>query len=418
MLIIKKPRLLVLSRVFPFPQNAGQQLRVYYTLKALRSHFHLIYFSVATKHNIKKINEELKEHCDEIVLLPSMYDERLSHKVFHKIYGTINSRLSGLKFSNYLVNNVEFTEERIEKLISQERIDGVLFEYWHAWKRISSFRKMNIPCILDMHDILWQSYQRQMSTNSGMPKFWKERQLSLYRNEEEKSWNEFDALIAINKAEYDYTKTKVGQQKRFFYTPMGIDLALWPYSWKPSKPPKFAYYGGLSSPHNQSDAMICYREIMPRIWSEFPHAEFWIVGNNPPQRLKNLEVDGRVKVTGFVEKVQDVLSNMTAVLCPWTGTYGFRSRIVEVMALGVPVIASPDAVFGMEMDDQNGIFLVQEPYKMAEKCIYLIKNDEYCRFQSQKARQEVVEKFSYENTYKKLSEELLIYINEQKATIR
>src|SRR5690606_14691233 len=111
----------------------------------------------------------------------------------------------------------------------------------------------------------------------------------------------------------------------------GIDLQKWPYSWQPAQPPRIAYYGGLGSPHNQRDALQCYEEIMPTVWAHFPDVELWIVGSRPPATIQALaEQDSRVTVTGFVERVQDVLQTMTAVLCPWTGKYGFRSRLIEV----------------------------------------------------------------------------------------
>ena len=43
----------------------------------------------------------------------------------------------------------------------KKSIDGALFEYWHAVDLIPLLQQRGVACILDMHNILWQSYRRQ-----------------------------------------------------------------------------------------------------------------------------------------------------------------------------------------------------------------------------------------------------------------
>ena len=45
----KKTRLLILSAVYPFPRNSGQQQRVYYKLRALRADFHITFLTIFYK---------------------------------------------------------------------------------------------------------------------------------------------------------------------------------------------------------------------------------------------------------------------------------------------------------------------------------------------------------------------------------
>jgi glycosyltransferase involved in cell wall biosynthesis len=147
--------------------------------------------------------------------------------------------------------------------------------------------------------------------------------------------------------------------------------------------------------------------ILPRIWKEKPDTELWIVGSNPPPEIVALAGDSRVHITGFVKEVTELLSSMSAALCPWKGTYGFRSRLIELMALGVPVVASSDAMWGMGMDCGKGVFLEETDEKMAQTCLKLIRNPEFADQQSRKARAQVERKFSFEATYGKLARDLV-----------
>ncbi|GJQ37556.1 MAG: hypothetical protein JETCAE01_35660 [Anaerolineaceae bacterium] len=109
--------------------------------------------------------------------------------------------------------------------------------------------------------------------------------------------------------------------------------------------------------------------------------------------------DPRVHVTGFVERPQEVLKNMSLILCPWSGTYGFRSRVVEVMALGLPVVASLDAVHGMGFQTDEGIFTFKTAQEMGQQAARLLADESTLQIQSRAARRQVEMQFGYEATY-------------------
>jgi glycosyltransferase involved in cell wall biosynthesis len=350
-----------------------------------------------------QVREKLLVHCDEALLLPSQYYSSNGHRLRYKISGYIYTLSTGLKFSNYLVDQIEFTPQRISTIVNSRNFDCALFEYWHAIRSVSFLQAKGIPCILDMHNILWRSYEKQMKVKRGVPEWWKRWALDRYKSQEEHAWKQFDSIIPINAEEDKHVRGLISSNIPVFYTPMGIDLRFWPYSWQPATPPRVGYYGGLANPDRQRDALRCYHSIMPEIWNSYANAELWLVGSNPPPALVALQSDHRVKVTGYVERVQDVLKTMSVVLCPFTGTYGFRSRVVEVMALGVPIVASSDAVYGMEMQDGRGLFLEETDLKMAQVCRKLIEDPVYAQEHSRGARGQIDDKYSFEATYGKLA---------------
>lgn len=405
-----KPRLLVLSQVLPFPGAAGQQQRVAYKLRALRPYFHLTFLTAVPLPQVQPVQEKLLEHCDEALVIPSLYSSGLWIRLYHRLRGLVFILRSGLKFSNYLIGQLEFAPRRLEALLQDQRFDCVLFEYWHAAGSLPIFIRRGIPCVLDMHDLLWQSYSRQLEAHPWLPGWLRKWAVERYRRQEEAAWAKFDVLIAINRAEYEYTRQRAPENVQMFYAPMGVDLERWPYSYQPASPPRLAYYGGLGSPHNQRDALFCYQQVMPLIWERAPQAELWIVGSNPPASLKELERDPRVKVTGYVEHVQEILRTITAVLCPWSGTYGFRSRLVEVMALGVPVVASPDAVHGMGLVEGQGLLLGQGATDLAQHAVRLIQDPGFAAGQSRQARLQVEASFSFEASYGQWAIDLISFI--------
>jgi glycosyltransferase involved in cell wall biosynthesis len=177
------------------------------------------------------------------------------------------------------------------------------------------------------------------------------------------------------------------------------------------------FYGGLGGQQNQESALRCWARIMPIVWESMPSTEFWMVGSNPPRHLQELTSDSRVKVTGFVEDVSSILKSATAVLCPWKGTYGFRSRLIEVMSLGVPVIADADAVFGMDLIAGEGFLPASSDREFANAALALLKEPAYAKSQSVAARAQVEVRFDSKDIYGRMARDLRIWLNERRRPL-
>ena len=393
-------RLLVVSHILPVPGSSGQQQRVRYTLEAARPLFHVTLLTYAPAGQQNSVRAELSAYCDASVILPSLYSRTRTEKWRHRIESVAYALATGEKRSNYAMERVEFAPVRVAEVIGESCFDVALFEYWHASGAASVFRNRSIPSVLDMHNVLWKAYDRQLSADRWLPRWLRHLAVERYRRREEQSWREFDGVVAINREEEAYVRGgRLRPGAHVFYAPMGVDLGRWPYGWRPERPVRIGFYGGLGSPENQDGALRCHQVIMPRVWQRFPDAELWLVGSDPSPRLQALSKDPRVKVTGFVRDVAETLTTMSCVVCPWSGTYGFRSRLVEVMSLGVPTVASRDAVRGMELEHRGGVLLADDDEGLARLVLELLEDEAVAREQGWRGRARIEKLFTVANTY-------------------
>jgi polysaccharide biosynthesis protein PslH len=398
-------RILVVSHVLPFPGSAGQRQRVGLTLQALRQEFHVTFATSVPVEEVGETSVALEDWCDEAIVAPEILPASGLASLMRKVAMAAYCVRTGLRPSNYVLSQVEFTPARLCELIGDREFDCVLLEYWHATDSMKSFRDRGIPVVLDTHNILWQAYRADLDRKQWIPAWWKRRAVALYRSAEEEAWRQFDGLIGINRQEHLYMQL-AAPSVRHFYTPMGVDVEhRWRYRWQPEGL-RLCCYGGFGSGHNAASALQCAQKIMPLVWDQFPSAELWIVGSNPPLFLQALQADPRIRVTGFVDEVQPLLGSMRLMLCPWKGTYGFRSRLVELMAVGVPVVANPDAVDGMEMEHGQGVLLADDDRGLAEHALQLLSDGEFAAEQSKRARALVAACYGYQATYGALSREL------------
>ncbi len=387
-----------------------------YVVEAAARNFKVDFLTFAAAGKRKNVQEQLAAlGCRPFVLPP-----RLTHGSLSKLRFALGAFLfalcTGMKASNYRIGKVELSPARIRSAVQPREYNAVIYEYFHAVDSVPVFQSAGVPAILDMHNVLWKSREERLNERTACPAWFKRVSLNRYRRQEESAWDQFDSLIAINRNEQALVQARLRPAQHLFYAPMGTDLSRWPACWQPANPVRLGYYGGLASVHNEAAALRCHECIMPVIWRRFPEAELWLVGSNPTERLRKLTNDPRVKVTGFVEQVQDVLKTMSLVLCPWSGTYGFRSRIVEVMALGVPVVATPAAVDGMELKSGRGIILANSDDALANSVLTLLSAPNELAAQSRLARSEMERLYSLDNTYGRLMSELREWLEQRRST--
>jgi glycosyltransferase involved in cell wall biosynthesis len=400
--VSERPLLFVVSGVLPFPPAAGQNQRVRLKLEALRAHFRLGFLTFAPADRIAEVERRLRDWVDVPVVLPSEVHKSAGSRLWHHLRGLLWRLPRGLKLSNYIVGEVELSPRRVLDPLLAHKPDLVLFEYWHTWQVAAQLKKHGITTALDLHDLLWQGRSRDLAETRWLPRPLAQRVTSLYRKREEAAWGQYHILITISAGEDEYVRQRAAPTQSVFLAPMGVDTTYWSYQWQPVDPPRVMYYGGLASSHNQRDARICVDEIMPLIWQQRPEVELWIVGSNPPDSLLNATAgEPRITVTGFLEDPRSTLASASLVLCPWTGTYGFRSRIVEVLGLGIPVVCSQDAVAGMQL--LPGGFVPRETAEdMAEEAIRLLSPSGFVLEASIAARS-AAEALSIGSTYEQLA---------------
>lgn len=409
-----KPRLLLITHVNAFPGNAGQQQRVKYTIKALQNAFHITVVSFGFRRTRNEVERNWLRLVDEVFLLPSVTQRNLVTRIWHWLVSNIYVRVTGLERSHYMIGRAELSAKRIAKVIRASNYDIVLFEYWYSHEASKYLRSLGIPTVIDMHDVLWQSFRRKLglADNDEISK-----RIHRYRIREEKAWKAFDAIIGINEGEAAYVR-EVIPDATVFLAQMGTDLALWPYTYEHSSTARLGFWGSLGSEVNRLSALRTVNDIMPLIWEVQPDIEIWLVGANPTQEIMELTTDSRIHVTGFVEEPACLLGSMTAIICPWEGTYGFRSRLVEVMACGLPVVASPDAVYGMGMTEGDGLLLGETDAEIATLALRLLAEPGFALEQSRRARRQVETKYSFDATYGQLAGQFLTLIEQHRDTAR
>ncbi|MEA3037109.1 MAG: hypothetical protein QOH04_2886 [Sphingomonadales bacterium] len=116
--------------------------------------------------------------------------------------------------------------------------------------------------------------------------------------------------------------------------------------------PLIVFTGQMDYAPNVDAASWFAREVLPLV----PGATFAIVGRNPAASLKALASD-RILVTGDVRDVRPWLAAADIVAAPLRLARGIQNKVLEAMAAGRPVVASPAAYEGIEAEPARDLIV-------------------------------------------------------------
>jgi glycosyltransferase involved in cell wall biosynthesis len=135
---------------------------------------------------------------------------------------------------------------------------------------------------------------------------------------------------------------------RLRYVPNVVDVA----AIKPVEDPacrrRAIFVASFFYEPNRSGLRFLLEEVFPRVWVELDDARLMLVGpglEQPPS------TDPRVETLGFVEDVAEAYGRACCALVPLLKGGGTPLKLIEGLAYGLPVIATPRAVAGLDVRD-------------------------------------------------------------------
>jgi glycosyltransferase involved in cell wall biosynthesis len=141
---------------------------------------------------------------------------------------------------------------------------------------------------------------------------------------------------------------------------------------QPIEQPQIAFVGSLTYLPNQQAAWRLIRQIMPLVRQRYPNASLWIVGQSPDAALLE-ESDGtRVVVTGKVDDVRPYLAHASLACVPLISGSGTKYKVLEALSAGVPMVCSPLAIEGLDIEVDKHVLVGQSDAELAAAIVRLL----------------------------------------------
>ncbi len=257
-------------------------------------------------------------------------------------------------------------------------------------------KKYNIPVGLRLHNIesnIWASYADELS--NPFSKIYIKKQAELLRRYE---------LDIISQVDINFTITEKERKKILKLRPESNIITsspgIYPDKWVPSdfsrrNLKQLILATTFDWIHNVNALKWFLDEVLPKVHKEEPEVKMLILGKNSPDWVKRYSNLGAISV-GYVSDIQEYMRQSSIYVAPLFVGAGIRIKILEAMAMAMPVVATTISSDGITAKDTDGLYTIDDPQKYAEKIIELMKNPELCSSAGENARTYVVNNFSWE----------------------
>ncbi|MFW6145852.1 MAG: TIGR03087 family PEP-CTERM/XrtA system glycosyltransferase [Planctomycetota bacterium] len=373
-------RLLFIAHRLPFPPDKGERLRAFGEIRALGETFDItLAASVEGPEDAVAVNA-LRMYCSDVILAPRPLLRRLT--------GGVRSLLRGRSATEGYFAGRAMT--RLIRRAARGRPFDVAIGYCSATARplLAAPARVRVMDLVDVDSAKWAAY----AAGAAGPQRW------LYATEarrvgrlERRVLRTCDRVVLVSQAE---AAALNGGAANVLVVGNGVDLEYFTPTPLPSAP-SLVFTGTMDYRPNVDGVCWFVREVWGEVRRVVPSATFTIVGRHPTAAVRALDEAPGVTVTGAVPDVRPYLVAARAAVAPLQIARGIQNKVLEAMAAGRPVVATREALEGLEMHPGVDVLQADTPEAWRAHLAALLADDGFAEPLAAAARRTVTGGYSW-----------------------
>ena len=377
----------------PFPPSRGGKIRPFNIIRHLNRQGHRVTVaSVARSLDEAEAGRGLSEYCDEV--LCEIIGEPLAVlKMLSKV-PTMDPSSMGYFHSRALAR-------RIQRSHQKNPFD---FVFVHCSSVAPYVIDMNgMPKMFDLGDVdseKWLIYSRVRKFPLSLV-YWLEGMK--LRRAEKRLAQQFDLCTCTTRAEratFDGFGTSVPSG----WFPNGVDSEYFAPVDAPYDNDLISFVGRMDYFPNQQAMFWFCRDVWPLLRREYPDLRLQIVGANPSRDVKALADEPNVTVTGSVDDVRPYVTRSALTVAPLRIARGTQNKILESMAMGVPVVSSREASDGIDAVPDEHFLVADGATQFCERILRVVRDPQRRTDLAVAARQRVLRNHAWSGSMEKFDE--------------
>lgn len=356
-------KILFVCHRFPFPPNRGGKIRPFHMIEHLGRNHSVVVASLAHTEEELKEGQPLKQHCHEVIAevlpsrtrwlqavaaLPTATPSSVAYFHSHKLAGRIREAWRRGGFDAIIVH-CAFAAQYVRGLQG-------------------GFRMLDFG---DVDSVKWMDYagHRAFPLSLGY-----RIEASKLRRFEERMTEEFDICTATTRGELDEVR-RLNAPKAAAVIPNGVNLSYFlPRPENPRNSSVIAFLGRMDYYPNIDAVLFFAKEVFPAVRNLVPNAQFRIIGSNPTRAVRDLAGISGISVTGHVPDVRPHLADAAIAVTPLRIARGTQNKILEFLAMGIPVLSSSAAAKGVAVEPGKHLLVADGADNFAAEVVRLLKN--------------------------------------------
>ena len=362
--------LLFLAHRIPYPPNKGDKIRSYHLLKELARSYRVHLGAFVDDPDDRRYQGKLEALCESVFLAD-----------LHPLRARVRS-LSGLLHGEALSVPYYFDRRMkawVDDLLARSSLQRIFVFSSPMSQYVMDIQGRPMRRIIDFVDVdsdKWRQYAERKSWPASWVYSREGRQLLRY---EKAVADRFDASVFVSADEAALFKRQAPEvSARVGFIDNGVDHEYFspdrdypdPYT---GDRPVLVFIGAMDYWANIDAVSWFARDVFPRIREAVANVQFFIVGARPTEEVLRLAAVPGVTVTGAVADIRPYLAHARAAVAPLRVARGIQNKVLEAMAMAVPVLATTAAMAGIEYDNPAGLQVADDARQFSSMAVQLLQ---------------------------------------------
>ena len=320
---------------------------------------------VATNESDYHFASELRQHCQnlEVIRLPR--------------WRSLWNCLVAL-FSSKSLRCAYFYSRSLRDLV-KAKVDRKEFDLVHA-EHLKSVPMVEavigkVPTVFDAVDCvsMCEASRRRVIRNPYLKLFsWMESKKIV--RWEAKASQLFNRVVISSPVDKDCYPAPGRFRERLDVIPNGVDLEHFAFQQFEAQKNLIVFCAKLDYFPNQDAALYFSQSVWPLLHARRPELQLEIVGSRPPRSVRRLGGKDNIRVVASVSDVRPHLGRAWVALCPIRIRAGIQFKVLEAMALGVPVVATRICCPGLAVEAGKHLLVADAPEEFVSAVELLLDN--------------------------------------------
>jgi len=364
--------ILYLCHRFPYPPKRGGKIRPFNMIRHLQATGHQVTVCSLARSPAEALEGQgIASHCAAFHM--GMVNEPVQFARMIVRLPLVTPSSMGYFYSGELA-------QKVRRLLRKQRFDLIFVHCSSVAQYVEDVQ--GIPKILDFGDMdsqKWLEYSNYKPfplslgyTLEGTKMLWAEKRLA----------RKFDLCTATTRAEWE-TLEGYGTGAATDWFPNGVDADFFcpdPKTGGAYDNDTVSFIGRMDYYPNQECMQRFCKEVWPILRRERGTMKLLIVGADPSPQIKALGALPGVTVTGSVPDVRPYIRGSAVMVAPLAIARGTQNKILEAMAMGVPVVTSSAAAGGVDAEAEKHFLVADSAEQTAAAILRIVASrDEHDR---------------------------------------
>jgi glycosyltransferase involved in cell wall biosynthesis len=163
---------------------------------------------------------------------------------------------------------------------------------------------------------------------------------------------------------------------------------------------EIVFVGGMGYGPNRDAVTWFVREVLPAVIARHPDVRFTAVGEKPPEWFSDHRP--HVQGVGFVPDERVYVARGRVFIAPIRYGSGVRTKILNALAMGRPVVATRAGAEGLLLEDRRSIVLADEAHAFADAVSRILEDDAWATALAEGGRRECLATYAPERVADRL----------------